>query len=61
MLFNRDKDKVKLCDFGVSNKLDKTYQTQAAMAGSLRFMSPEQYSDKLTYKIDVWALGCLML
>jgi eukaryotic-like serine/threonine-protein kinase len=61
VLFNRDKTQIKLCDFGVSNKIEKTTITASARAGSLRFMSPEQLDENLTHKIDVWALGCIML
>lgn len=61
VLFTRDRSQVKLCDFGVSNKLERTANTAAARAGSLRFMPPEQLQECLTHKVDVWALGCIML
>jgi serine/threonine protein kinase len=58
---NRDRTQVKLCDFGVSNKVESTRHSKAAMAGSIRFMPPEQLDEQLNTKIDVWALGCILL
>jgi len=61
VLFNRDKSIIKLCDFGVSNKVEQTRVTSAARAGSIRFMPPEQLDEQLNTKIDIWALGCIIL
>jgi serine/threonine protein kinase len=52
---------VKLCDFGVSNILEKTRATRAANCGTIRYMSPEQLDGKLTIKIDIWGFGCVLL
>lgn len=46
---------------GVSNKLDKTRATRAAGAGTTRYMSPEQLDGKLTFKVDIWSFGCVLL
>ena len=46
---------------GVSNKLDKTRATKAAGAGTTRYMSPEQLDGKLTFKVDIWSFGCVLL
>lgn len=61
VLFSADRTQVKLCDFGVSNKVEQTRVTCAARAGSIRFMPPEQLDEQLNTKIDVWALGCILL
>jgi len=45
----------------VSNKLDQTKATKAANMGTLRYMSPEQLDGKLSFKIDIWAFGCVLL
>jgi serine/threonine protein kinase len=53
--------RVKICDFGVSNTLDLTRNTFAAKAGTYRFMPPEQFDGVLNTKIDIWALGCILI
>ena len=55
-----DGQTVKLCDFGVSNQLDRTRSLTEAR-GTFRFMSPELLESKLTNKADVWAIGCIIL
>lgn len=41
--------------------LDSTRNTQSAEKGTPRYMSPEQVDGKLSFKIDIWAFGCVML
>ena len=60
ILLSRDDKTVKLCDFGVSNQLDRTRNLTEAR-GTFRFMSPELLDSKLTKKADVWAIGCIVL
>lgn len=50
-----------MCDFGVSNRVELTRQTKAANAGTLRYMPPEQLDEQLNTRIDIWALGCVIL
>ena len=53
---------MKLIDLGISHRLlDSTRKTRAAEKGTPRYMSPEQVDGKLSFKIDVWALGCVLL
>ena len=61
VLFNEDRTQLKLCDFGISNKVEQTRATVAARSGSIRYMAPEQLDDQLSPKTDVWALGCILL
>ena len=61
MLFNSDYSQIKLCDFGVSNKVEFTKDTTAATAGSLRYMPPEQFDNQLNLKIDILSLGCIII
>ena len=41
ILFSKNMKHVKLCDFGVSNRVEQTRQTKSANAGTLRYMPPE--------------------
>lgn len=45
ILFSKDQQTVKLCDFGVSNLVETTRITKAAGAGTTRYMPPEQLDE----------------
>lgn len=54
----------KLCDFGLTESMEKTHLSRRdTEGGSPRYMSPEVFDarSKLTEKLDVWALGCLII
>ncbi|CAE7334964.1 unnamed protein product [Symbiodinium natans] len=54
----------KLCDFGITEPMERTHiSRRAAEAGSPRYMAPELFDgrSKLTEKLDIWALGCLVV
>lgn len=54
----------KLCDFGLTQTMEKTHISRREKeSGSPRYMAPELFhsNGKLTEKIDVWALGCLIM
>lgn len=66
VLLDRTLD-AKLCDFGLTMPMDPN-QTHIARkaggeSGSPRYMAPEFFLDtgRLTEKIDVWALGCVLI
>ena len=61
ILFNREIKTLKLADLGVSNILDRTKPTLSANCGTIRYMSPEQLDGLLTSKVDIWALGCVIM
>ena len=44
----------------MSEKLNSTVVSRN-FAGTLRWTSPEALDSKLTKKVDVWALGCIVL
>lgn len=55
---------VKLCDFGLTQSMEKTHISRRENeGGSPRYMAPELFDSKgrITEKIDIWALGCLIL
>lgn len=53
----------KICDFGLSLTLERTHITVRTLQGSPRYMAPEQFepSAKITDKVDIWQMGCIML
>ena len=62
VLLSEDREIIKLCDFGVSNALNATQKASVlAQQGTFRYMAQEQLDCLLTSKIDIWALGCIML
>eukprot|EP00051_Salpingoeca_urceolata_P001010 m.37993 g.37993 ORF g.37993 m.37993 type:complete len:407 (+) comp11144_c1_seq2:242-1462(+) len=59
MLVNTDGD-VKLCDFGVSRKLES--QAAKTFVGTMRYMSPERIQGKeYDIKSDIWSLGVALI
>jgi serine/threonine protein kinase len=58
---------VRLCDFGLSKTQAQTsglMVTTRSVAGTSNYMAPEQFTqaqNKLSYKVDVWAFGCLLI
>ncbi|CAK9016548.1 unnamed protein product [Durusdinium trenchii] len=54
----------KLCDFGLTQSMEKTHISRRDNeGGSPRYMAPELFDSrgKITEKVDVWALGCLVV
>eukprot|EP00929_Paragymnodinium_shiwhaense_P053965 TRINITY_DN27051_c0_g3_i1.p1 TRINITY_DN27051_c0_g3~~TRINITY_DN27051_c0_g3_i1.p1 ORF type:complete len:1405 (+),score=254.77 TRINITY_DN27051_c0_g3_i1:285-4499(+) len=55
----------KLCDFGLTQCMDNTHISlkDGGNGGSPRYMAPECYDSKgkITEKVDVWALGCILI
>mmetsp|Transcript_4120 Transcript_4120/g.12053 ORF Transcript_4120/g.12053 Transcript_4120/m.12053 type:complete len:271 (-) Transcript_4120:48-860(-) len=54
----------KLCDFGLAQSMEKTHITRRENeCGSPRYMAPELFDSrgKITEKVDIWSLGCLVL
>merc|ERR1712138_286908 len=54
---------VKICDFGLTESMERTHITKKNNGGSPRYMAPELFDDKskITEKIDLWAMGCLFI
>ncbi|CAD7970883.1 unnamed protein product [Amoebophrya sp. A120] len=52
---------IKLCDFGLTEYIDKNNARARHNGGSPRYMAPELFDKKLkiTEKIDVWAMSCI--
>merc|ERR1719235_347090 len=54
---------IKLCDFGLTESMERTHITKKNNGGSPRYMAPELFDckSKITEKIDIWALGCIFV
>jgi serine/threonine protein kinase len=54
---------VKICDFGLTESMERTHITKRNNGGSPRYMAPELFDNKtkVTEKIDIWALGCIFV
>jgi NIMA (never in mitosis gene a)-related kinase len=55
------KGSVKLCDFGVSCKIDDKLGRAYSLVGTPYYLSPEIVNNKpYDTKVDVWSLGCVL-
>merc|ERR1712151_175765 len=52
---------LKLCDFGLTESMDRTHITKRNNGGSPRYMAPELFDSKskITEKVDIWSMGCI--
>jgi len=52
---------LKLCDFGLTESMDRTHITKKNNGGSPRYMAPELFDNKskITEKVDIWSMGCI--
>merc|ERR1719163_1474696 len=54
---------IKICDFGLTESMERTHITKRNNGGSPRYMAPELFDakTKITEKIDIWAMGCIFV
>lgn len=54
---------LKLCDFGLTESMDRTHITKKNNGGSPRYMCPELFDNKskITEKVDIWSMGCIFI
>ena len=54
--------KIKIGDFGISKRLEKSKQYAKTFIGTYEYMSPEMFQENTKYndKVDIWALGCII-
>lgn len=54
---------LKLCDFGLTESMERTHITKKNNGGSPRYMAPELFDSrtKITEKVDIWAMGCIFI
>jgi serine/threonine protein kinase len=54
---------IKLCDFGLTESMERTHITKKNNGGSPRYMAPELFDcrTKITEKVDLWAMGCIFI
>jgi len=61
-LFINKENKIKIGDFGISEKLkikNKDNTTQN-IRGTPNYVAPELFSGIYNFKVDIWALGCII-
>ncbi|KAJ1475366.1 kinase-like domain-containing protein, partial [Baffinella frigidus] len=52
---------IKITDWGCARQVAGDEYHSSTISGSPTYMAPEQLAgDALTFKIDVWALGCVL-
>lgn len=54
-----DNNNIKLCDFGWCDYIDST-TSFSTICGTLEYMAPEIFNKKYDFKVDCWAIGCLL-
>lgn len=54
---------IKLCDFGLTESMERTHITKKNNGGSPRYMAPELFDckTKITEKVDLWSMGCIFI
>lgn len=54
---------LKLCDFGLTESMERTHITKRNNGGSPRYMAPELFDckTKITEKVDLWSMGCIFI
>lgn len=54
---------IKICDFGLTEHMERTHITKKNNGGSPRYMAPELFDcrTKITEKVDVWAMACVFI
>eukprot|EP00928_Gymnodinium_smaydae_P034238 TRINITY_DN24316_c0_g1_i1.p1 TRINITY_DN24316_c0_g1~~TRINITY_DN24316_c0_g1_i1.p1 ORF type:complete len:756 (+),score=70.48 TRINITY_DN24316_c0_g1_i1:59-2326(+) len=54
---------LKLCDFGLTESMDRTHITKKNNGGSPRYMAPELFDmkSKITEKVDIWSMACIFV
>eukprot|EP00747_Dinoflagellata_sp_TGD_P034036 gnl/TRDRNA2_/TRDRNA2_137008_c0_seq1.p1 gnl/TRDRNA2_/TRDRNA2_137008_c0~~gnl/TRDRNA2_/TRDRNA2_137008_c0_seq1.p1 ORF type:complete len:692 (-),score=131.48 gnl/TRDRNA2_/TRDRNA2_137008_c0_seq1:150-2225(-) len=54
---------IKLCDFGLTESMERTHIPKRNNGGSPRYMAPELFDckTKITEKVDIWAMGCVFI
>ena len=61
ILINK-KGQVKIADFGVSGKMEGTYDCMSTWVGTVSYMSPERLKGESYFAdTDIWSLGLVLV
>ena len=61
IMIQREANVAKIIDFGVSQIVEyPTMPMKVALAGTYRYMPPEQHNEKVTLKSDIWSFACVL-
>jgi len=60
-IFINSNNDVKIGDFGIARQLGLNTNYVKTFAGTFYYMAPEEWTNqKYNYKVDIWALGCII-
>lgn len=51
---------MRICDFGISEKIDKKNPVLTERIGTMTYMAPEVLQGRYGQEADIWSLGCLL-
>jgi serine/threonine protein kinase len=51
---------IRICDFGISEKIDKKNPVLTERIGTMTYMAPEVLKGWYGQEADIWSLGCLL-
>ena len=61
ILLTKDRQMVKLCDFGLSRKLQPEESYAQSFAGTEQYLAPECHTGQgYRSESDIWSLGCVL-
>eukprot|EP00916_Digyalum_oweni_P017035 GHVL01027920.1.p1 GENE.GHVL01027920.1~~GHVL01027920.1.p1 ORF type:complete len:960 (+),score=178.31 GHVL01027920.1:760-3639(+) len=63
LVLDEKHENLKICDFGLTQTLEKSQIQMNGQAGSPRYCAPECFSERsnINEKVDVWAMGCILI
>lgn len=60
MMVEKDRSSIKVIDFGLAELFNKEQKYAAFVGGTLLYMAPEVFRQKMTVKVDVWSAGVIL-
>jgi len=60
MMVEKECSSIKVIDFGLAELFNKEQKYAAFVGGTLLYMAPEVFRQKMTVKVDVWSAGVIL-
>jgi NIMA (never in mitosis gene a)-related kinase len=51
---------LKIGDFGISRVLNEQKKFTVSMIGTPSYVAPELYNKNMDFRVDIWAIGCII-